>query len=179
MTLSDSARARVFAVLARLLALVLVPIAYCAAPGRARFLACQWALGMRFPAEDLTGLTAHTRDALTAARAVAFWRDRQLIGLTSGHRDHAEQRGMFADEVGRAGSPHAARLRVLPADESAHVKGIALDVRPVEGARWLEEHGARYGLYRTYRNEWWHFEYRASRPELLPHPGARLAAAQR
>lgn len=179
MILSDSARARAFAVLARLLALALVPIAYFAAPGRARFLACQWALGLRFRDEDLSGLTERTREALMAARAVAFWRDRQLIGVTSGHRSHAEQRRLFADEVGRAGSLHAARTRVLPADESAHVKGIALDVRPIEGARWLDEHGARYGLYRTYRNEWWHFEHRVSRPDLLPHPGARLVSVQR
>ncbi|QWF76949.1 D-alanyl-D-alanine carboxypeptidase [Amycolatopsis sp. CA-230715] len=179
MILSDSARARVFAVLARFLALALVPIAYFAEPGRGRFLACQWALGLRFPAEDLNGLTARTRDALMAARAVAFWRDHHLIGLTSGHRDHAEQRRMFADEVGRTGSLHAARVRVLPADESAHVKGIALDVRPTEGARWLEEHGADYGLYRIYENEWWHFEHRASRPELLPHPGVKLVGVQR
>lgn len=100
------------------------------APGGARFRACQWVLGLRFPEEDLTGLTAPTRDALMAARAVAFWRDHQLIGLTSGHRDPAEQRSLFADEVGRVGSLCAARTRVLPADESAHVIGIAVDVRP-------------------------------------------------
>ncbi|OZM71084.1 D-alanyl-D-alanine carboxypeptidase [Amycolatopsis antarctica] len=175
MIVSDTSRDRIFAILTRFLALALLPFAFVCAPGRARFLACQWALGLRFPDEDLAGLTATTRDALTAARAVAFWRDRRLIGVTSGHRDHARQRELFAEEVARLGSPHAARTRVLPAEESAHVKGIAVDVRPVEGARWLEDHGAAYGLYRTYRNEWWHFEYRTSRPEQRPHPGARLA----
>jgi hypothetical protein len=64
---------------------------------------------------------------------------------------------------------------VLPPSESAHVHGIALDVRPVEGARWLERHGGRHHLYRIYANEWWHFEYLPhihSAPPRLPHSGA-------
>jgi hypothetical protein len=64
---------------------------------------------------------------------------------------------------------------VLPPSESGHVHGIALDVRPVEGARWLERHGGRHHLYRIYANEWWHFEYQPrthSAPPRLPHPGA-------
>jgi hypothetical protein len=51
-------------------------------------------------------------------------------------------------------------MRVLPPEESCHVKGIAMDVRPSEGACWLEDNGGRYHLYRIYDNEWWHFEYR-------------------
>lgn len=165
-------RARVLAAATRLVAVVLVPVAFCRAPGRARFLACQWALGLRFPAEDLDGLAAETRAAFTNARAAAFWCDGQLIGLTSGHRDAAEQRRIFAEEVRRTGSVSAARRRVLPLEESRHVRGLALDVRPSEGARWLERHGGRYGLYRVYDNEWWHFEYRTSEPARLPHPDA-------
>ena len=49
------------------------------------------------------------------------------------------------------------------------MRGLALDVRPTEGARWLEQHGGRYGLYRIYDNEWWHFEYRTVEPVRLPH----------
>jgi hypothetical protein len=82
---------------------------------------------------------------------------------------------MFDEEVRRSGSPASARMLVLPPAESNHVKGIALDVRPHEGARWLEEHGARYDLYRIYDNEWWHFEYRpdsgGTPPRRRPHPG--------
>lgn len=152
--------------------MVLVPVAFCRAPGRARFLACQWALGLRFPAEDLGGLAPETLRAFTHARAEAFWRDGQLIGLTSGYRDVAEQHRIFSAEVRRTGSVSAARRRVLPPEESRHVRGLALDVRPVEGARWLEEHGGRYGLYRIYDNEWWHFEYRTAEPVRLPHPDA-------
>ncbi|MER6898653.1 D-alanyl-D-alanine carboxypeptidase, partial [Amycolatopsis sp. NPDC000740] len=60
----------------------------------------------------------------------------------------------------------------LPPAQSQHVQGVALDVRPYEGAQWLEVHGGRFGLYRVYDNEWWHFEYHPNgRPQRLPHPG--------
>lgn len=133
------------AAVTRLAGALLVPVAFCRAPGRARFLACQWALGLRFPAEDLRGLAPETLAAFTHARAEAFWRDGQLIGLTSGHRDAAEQRRIFAAEVRRTGSVSAARRRVLPPEESGHVRGLALDVRPTEGAQWLERHGGVTG----------------------------------
>ncbi|MBT2213391.1 MULTISPECIES: M15 family metallopeptidase [Actinomadura] len=165
-------KARVLASLTRLVAVSLVPVAFCRAPGRARFTACQWALALRFPAEDLRGLAPQTLAAFTHARAEAFWRDKQLIGLTSGYRDPAEQHRIFAAEVARTGSVAAARLRVLPPEESGHVRGLALDVRPTEGALWLERHGWRYGLYRIYDNEWWHFEYRTVAPVRLPSPAA-------
>ncbi|WP_243772308.1 M15 family metallopeptidase [Actinomadura barringtoniae] len=165
-------KAHLLAAATRFIALLLMPIACCRAPGRARFVACQWALGLRFPAEDLSGLAPATLAAFTHARAEAFWRDGQLIGLTSGHRDAAEQYRIFTEEVRRTGSVLRARRRVLPPDESSHVRGLALDVRPAEGARWLEQFGARYGLYRVYDNEWWHFEYRTAQPPRLPHPGA-------
>ncbi|MFG1859098.1 M15 family metallopeptidase [Actinomadura geliboluensis] len=152
--------------------MLLLPIAFCRAPGRARFLACQWALRLRFPAEDLRGLAPETLAAFTHARAEAFWRDGQLIGLTSGYRDAAEQHRLFSAEVRRTGSVSAARRRVLPPQESSHVRGLAIDVRPTEGARWLEQNGGRYGLYRIYGNEWWHFEYRIVEPVQLPHPDA-------
>jgi LAS superfamily LD-carboxypeptidase LdcB len=144
------------------LAVLLLPAALARHPGRARELAGRWALQMRFPAEDLTGLTDGARAAFAAARTEALWRHGQLIGLTSGYRDPAVQQRLFDEEVRRSGSPALARMLVLPPEESSHVKGIALDVRPTEGARWLEEHGARYDLYRIYDHEWWHFEYRGA-----------------
>lgn len=168
----DRLRDRVFWAVTRVLAMVLLPVAALRAPGYARHVACQWALAARFPAEDLSGLTWAARAAFTAARTDAFWRDGCLVGLTSGHRDAAEQHRLFTEEVRRTGSPRAARMRVLPPSESGHVKGIAMDVRPTEGARWLEEHGGRYHLHRIYDNEWWHFEYRTEVPDRLPYPGA-------
>jgi len=156
-----------------LLAVALVPAARLAGGrGAGRHLACQWALGARFPAENLDGLTPATRAAFEAARTRALWRHGELIGLTSGHRRPDRQARMFAEAVRRTGSAEVARRRVLPAEESKHVAGTALDVRPAEGARWLEKHGGPHGLYRIYDNEWWHFEYRPEgRPEMLPHSG--------
>jgi hypothetical protein len=151
------------------LAVLLLPVAALRAPGRARYLACQWALGLRFPRENLDGLTPGTRAAFTAARTVAFWRDGQLIGVTSGHRDAGQQFRLYAAEIRRTGSVPAARRRVLPPEESSHVQGTALDIRPYAGARWLERHGADHDLHRIYDNEWWHFEY-------IPDSGRAAAA---
>jgi len=177
---TESRSVQLRALATHLIARCLLPLAALHAPRRARWLACQWALGIRFPNEDLDGLSGSARAAFTSARADAFWQHGQLIGLTSGHRDAAEQHRLFTAEVRRTGSRSAARRRVLPAEESAHVAGIAVDVRPTSGARWLERHGHRYHLYRRYDNEWWHFEYR---PEWnghalprRPHPGAPAPA---
>jgi D-alanyl-D-alanine carboxypeptidase len=171
------------ALVTHVIARCLLPVAALRAPGRARRLACQWALAIRFPAEDLEGLSRATRAAFTSARAEAFWRHGRLIGVTSGHRDAAEQARLFAAEVRRAGSRSAARRRVLPPEESAHVAGIAVDVRPADGARWLERHGHRYHLYRSYDNEWWHFEYHpeyeGEAPPRRPHPGAEARSGAR
>jgi D-alanyl-D-alanine dipeptidase len=170
-------RDRLFAALTLVLAVLGLPVAALRRPGRARELACRWALGLRFPSENLAGLTDGALAAFTAARTEALWRDGQLIGLTSGYRDPTVQQRMFDDQVRRSGSPASARTRVLPATESNHVKGIALDVRPHAGARWLAEHGARHGLYRVYDHEWWHFEYREDNTVPLPlqvfHSGLR------
>lgn len=156
-----------------LLAVAFVPAArLVGGRGSGKHLACQWALAVRFPAENLSGLTAATRAAFEAARTRALWRHGELIGLTSGHRRADEQTRMFSEAVRRTGSAEIARRRVLPAQESRHVAGTALDVRPAEGARWLERHGGPHGLYRIYDNEWWHFEYRPEgRPAMLPHSG--------
>ncbi|GAB3430938.1 D-alanyl-D-alanine carboxypeptidase family protein [Actinophytocola sediminis] len=175
----DRLRDRGYRVITRMLALALLPMATVIAPNRARELAGHWALAARFPAENLTGLTPATRAAFTAARAKALWRDGVVIGLTSGYRPPAIQARLFADEVRRSGSPAAARRRALPPQESHHVLGTALDIRPVEGARWLEEHGQPYHLYRVYDNEWWHFEYCPDAPpDRRPHPAASLTTTE-
>jgi LAS superfamily LD-carboxypeptidase LdcB len=106
------------------LAVLLLPAAFVRHPGRAREAACRWALRMRFPAEDLTGLTDGALAAFTAARTQALWRHGRLIGLTSGYRDPHVQQRMFDEEVRRSGSPALARMLVLPPEESCHVKGI-------------------------------------------------------
>jgi D-alanyl-D-alanine carboxypeptidase len=166
-------RDRGYRLVTRMLSVALLPLALAVAPRRARNLACQWALAARFPAENLAGLTPATRAAFEAARTEALWRHGELIGLTDGYRDAHAQARLFDDAVRRAGSPGLAMKWTLPPDVSRHVAGTALDVRPVEGARWLERYGSRHHLYRVYDNEWWHFEYRPDgRPRRLPHPSA-------
>jgi len=170
-------RDRLYRPITRLLAIALLPLAFVVAPRRARRRACRWALAARFPAENLDGLTPATRAAFEAARAEALWCHGEMIGLTDGYRDAQAQAQLFAAAVRRTGSPGLAMTWALPPHESRHVAGTALDVRPVEGARWLERHGSRHHLYRIYDNEWWHFEYRPDgRPPRLPHPGVLITA---
>lgn len=168
----DRRRDRVYAACTRALAIAFLPIAFVRAPRRAKQLACGWALAARYPTENLDGLSPETAAAFVAARTEAFWRHGQLIGLTSGYRDPAEQLRLFTAEVWRSGSLDRARKRILRPAESSHVLGTALDIRPTEGARWLEENGGPYSLYRIYDNEWWHFEFRKVAPRRLAHPGA-------
>ena len=169
-------RDRLYHLATRLLSVALLPLAFARAPRKARHTACQWALATRFPTENLDGLTPATRAAFEAARAEALWQHGELIGLTDGYRDARAQARLFADAVRKTGSITRARNWTLPPHESSHVAGIALDVRPFEGARWLEQYGSRHHLYRVYDNEWWHFEYRPDgRPPRRPHPGASVA----
>ncbi|WP_433432572.1 hypothetical protein [Nonomuraea sp. CA-141351] len=67
-TLRPRPRDRLFAVVTVVLAVLLLPVAVARHPGRARELTCRWALGMQFPAEDLTGLADGAMATFTAAR---------------------------------------------------------------------------------------------------------------
>lgn len=91
------------------------------------------------------------------------------LSVTSGYRSPAEQQALWDDALATYGSPEEARRWVLPPDESTHVSGDAVDVGPQQGAQWLEHNGFRWGLCRTFANEWWHFE-------LATAPGAACPA---
>ncbi|MFW0793250.1 M15 family metallopeptidase [Gordonia sp. CPCC 205515] len=80
------------------------------------------------------------------------------LRITSGKRSVAEQQHLWRQAIATYGSPGAARQWVLPPNESTHVTGRAIDVGPRDGALWLERNGFRWGLCRTFTNEWWHFE---------------------
>ena len=80
------------------------------------------------------------------------------LTLTSGKRSEAEQQALVDAAVERYGSKAEAHRWVLPPDSSAHVQGLAVDVGPAAGARWLGKHGLDFGLCRAYANEAWHFE---------------------
>lgn len=65
-------RDRLYAAATLVLAVLMLPVAFVRDPGRAREPARRWALGMRFPAEDLTGLTDGAVAAFTAVRTAAL-----------------------------------------------------------------------------------------------------------
>jgi hypothetical protein len=111
---------------------------------------------------DLAGI-AHLDPALRAAlqqasRAAAG--DGVDLVVNSGWRSKAYQQRLLDDAVATYGSRAEAARWVATPQTSSHVSGKAVDIGPKEGAAWLDEHGAHYGLCRTYRNEAWHFELR-------------------
>ena len=89
--------------------------------------------------------------AAAAAEGVA-------LTLTSGWRSADEQQLLVDEAVVTYGSVEEAHRWVLPPEKSSHVAGLAIDVGPMDGALWLGERAAQFGLCRTYQNEWWHFE---------------------
>jgi zinc D-Ala-D-Ala carboxypeptidase len=105
--------------------------------------------------------------AQTAARAAGL-----QLTVTDGFRSPATQQRNYEEAIAKYGSARLARRWVLPPAESAHVKGLAVDVGPRAAARWLEKNGVRYGLCRRYANEWWHFE------RLAPAVGQRCPALE-
>ena len=94
------------------------------------------------------------------------------LRITSGRRTRAHQQRLFDEAVVKYGSRAEASRWVASPDTSAHVRGDALDIGPTDGALWLGEHGAAYGLCQVYANEIWHFELRTKPggtcPALLP-----------
>ena len=105
--------------------------------------------------------TAGLKTELAVAYTVAA-RDAHGAGvplrINSGKRSRAEQAALWREGVATYGSAAAARRWVLPPNESTHVTGEAVDVAPRAGAAWLQRNGYRYGLCRSFDNEWWHFE---------------------
>lgn len=91
--------------------------------------------------------------AQTAAQAAGV-----DLQVTSGFRSAATQQRLYDQAIAKYGSPQTARHWVLPPAESAHVRGLAVDVGPPAAAAWLDTHGVHFGLCRRYVNESWHFE---------------------
>ena len=101
------------------------------------------------------GLRRALLDAATAAAG-----DGIELHVNSGWRSGAYQEQLFREAVARYGSKREAARWVATPDTSAHVSGDAVDIGPFDAAAWLSDHGARYGLCQTYRNESWHYELR-------------------
>jgi zinc D-Ala-D-Ala carboxypeptidase len=80
--------------------------------------------------------------------------------VTSGWRSPAYQEQLLREAVSEYGSEAEAARWVATPETSAHVSGDAVDLGPSDATGWLSEHGAGFGLCRTYGNEPWHFELR-------------------
>jgi hypothetical protein len=84
-------------------------------------------------------------------------RDGVTIVINSGWRSLRYQQHLLDDAVASYG-PEEAHRRVNEPDRSTHVTGDAIDAGPPEADRWLQRHGAAYGLCQVYANEIWHYE---------------------
>jgi LAS superfamily LD-carboxypeptidase LdcB len=126
-------------------------------------------IALSAPVPGTTNMQQPAAEAFRAAFAGA-----RAAGLDpairSAWRSAEYQQVLFDRAVRTYGSESEAARWVLSPNQSAHVKGYAVDVQPRSVATWLEAHGSRYGLCRTYDNEWWHFEYLANShcPPRLP-----------
>lgn len=94
------------------------------------------------------------------------------LRITSGWRSKGHQERLFEDALVKYGSAEEASRWVASPESSAHVTGDAVDIGPTDGAIWMGQHGAAYGLCQTFANEIWHFELLTSPggtcPEMLP-----------
>ena len=100
-------------------------------------------------------LSNRLRAAQIAARKLNF-----SIGVTSGWRSLNEQQRLFRRAVKQYGSVRAASRWALPPEKSQHPWGLALDLHfsSKAASRWFDRYSSSFGLCRTYRNEWWHYE---------------------
>ncbi|WP_338040085.1 M15 family metallopeptidase [Nocardia huaxiensis] len=106
---------------------------------------------------DTDGLDPALAAAYSSAAAAAQAEGVSMY-INSGYRSPGEQQVLWEQGLATYGSPDETRKWVLPPEESTHVSGKAIDVGPRSGAQWLEDNGYRWGLCRTFDNEWWHFE---------------------
>ncbi|RAS66848.1 D-alanyl-D-alanine carboxypeptidase-like protein [Lentzea atacamensis] len=119
------------------------------------------AIDERYLDEAPEGLPPHVRQAWQALRAKASEQGVQLC-LNDGKRSRQQQQKEFDDAVEKFGTEELASRYVLnPPDRSMHVIGLAVDIQPIESAKWVEKNGSTFGWCRRYENEQWHFEYNA------------------
>lgn len=109
--------------------------------------------------DDVPAVAELDPDLLAALRRAATDSGIEFT-VNSGWRSRAYQEQLLREAVAKYGSAAEAARWVSTPDTSLHVSGHAVDIGPSGTAVWLSEHGAAYGLCRTYRNEPWHFELR-------------------
>ncbi|MFJ8961692.1 D-alanyl-D-alanine carboxypeptidase family protein [Lentzea sp. NPDC102401] len=118
----------------------------------------------RYFDEDPRGLRPEVLKAWLALRAKASEQGVKLC-LNDGKRSRQQQQAEFDEAVKKFGTEELASKYVLnPPDRSMHVIGFAVDVQPIESAKWVEKNGNSLGWCRRYENEQWHFEYNAGYP---------------
>jgi zinc D-Ala-D-Ala carboxypeptidase len=115
--------------------------------------------------DELPGV-AKLDPALLGALRRASTDGRIRLLVDSGWRSPAYQEHLLQEAISKYGSEAEAARWVATPETSAHVSGDAVDIGPSAAAAWLSEHGAAYGLCRTYGNEPWHYELR---PEAVDH----------
>jgi zinc D-Ala-D-Ala carboxypeptidase len=99
-------------------------------------------------------------DLLRALRRAATdaAHDGVTFEVNSGWRSPEHQDRLLREAVAEHGSEAEAARWVATSDTSAHVTGDAVAIGPRRATDWLAQHGAAYGLCRTYDNEPWHHE---------------------
>ncbi|RKT56144.1 D-alanyl-D-alanine carboxypeptidase family protein [Saccharothrix australiensis] len=115
-------------------------------------------IDQRYVDEQAEGLRPDVLAAWQRLRTEAGARGVTLC-LNDGKRSVGQQQREFADAVQRFGTAELAARYVLPPEKSMHVKGLAVDIQPLESAAWVEHNGNALGWCRRYQNEEWHFEY--------------------
>jgi len=96
-------------------------------------------------------------------------------GVTSSYRSVAKQRELFEAEVKKRGSVAKARKWVAPPGNSAHNKGLAVDIHELYSNRknfknnpvwkWLTANGPKYKFKQSMTWEPWHWEYTTGKIE--------------
>jgi zinc D-Ala-D-Ala carboxypeptidase len=115
----------------------------------------------RYLDEAPDGLPPTVLQAWKSLRTKASEQGVQLC-LNDGKRSRQQQQKEFDDAVEKFGTEElAARYVLNPPDRSMHVIGLAVDIQPIESAKWVEKNGSTLGWCRRYDNEQWHFEYNA------------------
>jgi LAS superfamily LD-carboxypeptidase LdcB len=107
----------------------------------------------------VTNLDHDLLDALRRAATAAAGNGVELF-VNSGWRSPRYQQRLLDEATSTYGSTARAARWVATPTTSPHVSGDAVDIGHSDGATWLAQHGAEYGLCRIYRNEPWHFELR-------------------
>ncbi|MGZ4182502.1 MAG: M15 family metallopeptidase [Solirubrobacteraceae bacterium] len=112
--------------------------------------------------DEVPGVAKLDSDLLGALRQAATDAadDGVQFYVDSGWRSREYQERLLREAISKYGSEEEATRWVATPKTSAHVSGDAVDIGPSGAAAWLSEHGAAYGLCRTYANEPWHYELR-------------------